>query len=35
MSKKFQAARDEEREHLEKVRAWHKEATLQEARLGA
>ena len=33
MAKKFQGARDEEREHLEKVRAWHKEATLQEARL--
>jgi rubrerythrin len=35
MAKKFQGAREEEREHLEKVRAWHKEATLQEARLGA
>ena len=32
MAKKFQGARDAEREHLQTVRDWHKQATLQEAR---
>ena len=34
MAKKFQGARDAEREHLQAVRDWHKQATLEEARLG-
>lgn len=33
MVERFELARDEERDHLETLRRWHKEATLQEARL--
>ena len=32
MAKKFEGARDAEREHLQTVRDWHRQATLQEAR---
>jgi rubrerythrin len=35
MARRFQIARDEEREHLETLRRWHKEATLQEAKLAS
>jgi rubrerythrin len=35
MVRRFESARDEEREHLEQVRQWHTEATLQEARIAA
>lgn len=30
---RFEGARDEEREHLDTIRRWHMEATLQEAKL--
>ena len=32
MAERFQGAREAEREHLQAVRDWHKQATLQEAR---
>jgi rubrerythrin len=32
---KFEGAREEEREHLQKINQWHREATLQESRIGA
>ena len=34
MAPKFERAREEEREHLQKVNQWHREATLQESRIG-
>ena len=34
MARQFEAARAAEREHLQKVRQWHQEATLQESRVG-
>lgn len=33
MVERFEVARDEERDHLDTLRRWHREATLQEARL--
>lgn len=35
MVQKFDRARQEEREHLQKINQWHREATLQESRIGA
>ncbi len=35
MARQFEKARAEEREHLQKVRQWHREATQKEARVGA
>ena len=34
MVPKFEGAREEEREHLQKISQWHREATLQESRIG-
>lgn len=33
MARKFEDARDEERQHLSTLRQWHQQATMQEARL--
>jgi hypothetical protein len=33
MASRFTEAQQREREHLDKVRAWHQEATLSESRL--
>jgi hypothetical protein len=35
MVQQFDRARQEEREHLQKINQWHREATLQESRIGA